>query len=309
MDGLESVSKTAATTRPPAFEVWWHAARPHTLTISVVPVLLGTALAAAAGHPIDVLVCLITLAAATLIQIGTNLHNDVGDYERGADMQGRIGPPRPTSLGWLTPGQVRAAVSVSFGLAFAFGGYLAWYGGWPILAVGIVSVIAGLAYTSGPRPIAYTGLGEAFVLLFFGLIAVGGSYYLQAFEVSAAVLTAGALVGLHAAAVLVVNNYRDLDTDRRVGKRTLAVLMGRAFSRWEYAALVAAPFLMLPVLYLQTDSVWTAILPLLALPTAVCLVRRFWRETPGPAFNRILGQTAVLQVGFGVLAALGLVVG
>jgi 1,4-dihydroxy-2-naphthoate octaprenyltransferase len=309
MDGLESVSKTSAPARPSAFEVWWHAARPHTLTIAVVPVLLGTALAAAAGYRVDVLVCLITLAAATLIQIGTNLHNDVGDYERGADMPGRLGPPRPTSLGWLTPGQVRAAVSVSFGLAFAFGGYLAWYGGWPILAVGVISVIAGLAYTSGPRPIAYTGLGEVFVLLFFGLVAVGGTYYLQTFDVSAAALTAGALVGLHAAAVLVVNNYRDMDTDRRVGKHTLAVRMGRAFSRWEYAALVVAPFLMLPLLYMQTGILWTMLLPLLALPAAAGLVLRFWRQAPGPAFNRILGQTAVLQVAFGMLAAVALVVG
>ena len=308
MDGLDSVSKPAAA-RPSDFVVWWHAARPHTLTIAAVPVVLGTVLAAASGHAVNLTVFALTLAAATLIQIGTNLHNDVGDYARGADAVGRIGPPRPTSLGWLSPGQVRAAVSVTFGVAFALGGYLAWYGGWPILAVGIVSVIAGLAYTSGPRPIAYTGLGELFVLVFFGLVAVCGTYYLQAFAVGGAAVTIGALVGLHAAAVLVVNNYRDLDTDRRAGKRTLAVRMGRRFSRWEYAALVAAPFALLPVLHAQTGNPWTLALPLAAAPAAVGLVRRFWRETPGPVFNRILGQTAMLQVGFGALAAVALLAG
>lgn len=299
---------TAATARPSAFGVWWHATRPHTLTIAVVPVVLGTALAAAGGHRVDLLVAAFAAAAAMLIQIGTNLHNDVGDFERGADATGRLGPPRPTSLGWLSPGQVRAAVSVSFGLAFAFGAYLAWYGGWPILAIGVVSVLAGLAYTSGPRPIAYTGLGEMFVWLFFGLVAVCGSYYLQAFGVSGAALTAGTLVGLHAAAVLVVNNYRDLDTDRRVGKRTLAVRMGRAFSRWEYAALVAAPFTLLPLLFAQTGNALVLLFPLATGPAAIGLVHRFWREAPGPVFNRILGQTAVLQVAFGILVAAALIV-
>lgn len=294
--------------RPSSFEVWWHAARPHTLTIAAVPVVLGTALAAAAGHAIDVVVFLLTLAAATFIQIGTNLNNDVGDFERGADVAGRVGPPRPTSLGWLTPAQVRAAVSVSFGLAFAFGSYLAWYGGWPILAIGVLSVLAGLAYTSGPWPIAYTSLGELFVWVFFGLVAVGGTYYLQAFGVSSAALTAGALVGLHAAAVLVVNNYRDLETDRRAGRRTLAVRLGRRFSKWEYAILMAAPFAMLTVFYAQTSNPWTIVLPLAALPAAIHLVRRFWRDTPGPAFNRILGQTAMLQVAFGTLATIALLV-
>jgi 1,4-dihydroxy-2-naphthoate octaprenyltransferase len=310
MDGFETVSKTTtAPARPSDFEVWWHAARPHTLTIAVVPVVLGTALAAAAGHRIDLLVCAVTLLAATLIQIGTNLHNDVGDFHRGADAVGRLGPPRPTSLGWLTPGQVRTAVSAVFGLAFALGAYLAWYGGWPILAIGVFSVVAGLAYTSGPRPIAYTGLGEVFVWLFFGLIAVCGTYYLQAFGLSAAAVTAGTLVGLHAAAVLVVNNYRDLDTDRRVGKRTLAVRMGRAFSRWEYAALVAVPYAMLPLLSAQTGNGLVLLLPLASAPAAAALVRRFWRESPGPAFNRILGQTAVLQVAFGMLVAAAFALG
>lgn len=309
MDGLEGVSKGAAPARPSEFEVWWHATRPHTLTIAVIPVVLGTALAAASGHRIDLLVCALTMFAAMLIQVGTNLHNDVGDYTRGADMAGRLGPPRPTSLGWLTPAQVRRAVNGTFALAFAVGGYLAWYGGWPILAIGIVSVIAGLAYTSGPRPIAYTGLGEIFVWLFFGLIAVAGTYYLQTFSLSPAALMAGNLLGLHAAAVLVVNNYRDLDTDRRVGKNTLAVTMGRRFARWEYAILMAAPFLLLPALYVQTGNVFTLIVPLAAIPGAVALVRRFWRETPGPAFNRILGQTAVLQVAFGLLVAVALVAG
>lgn len=302
-NGADTATKSA---RPSLAAAWWLAARPRTLTIAVVPVLLGAALALAGGHSLNVGVFLITLVAAMLIQIGTNLDNDVGDFERGTDGAGRLGPPRATSQGWLTAGQVRTAVTITFGVSCALGAYLAWYGGWPILLIGVLSVIAGVAYTSGPKPIAYTGFGELFVWVFFGVVAVAGTYYLQVFAISDAAITLGAIVGLHAAAVLVVNNYRDADSDRKSGKHTLAVRLGRDFTRWEYLALVIAPFALLPLLAAQTGRALVLALPLAAAPVAAALLRRFWREPIGPAFNRLLGQTAMLQMIFGMLLAVAL---
>ncbi|MEO8312607.1 MAG: 1,4-dihydroxy-2-naphthoate octaprenyltransferase [Caldimonas sp.] len=280
---------------------WILASRPHTLTIGVNPVLVGCALAWAETGRIDVGLMLLSMAGALLLQTGTNLDNDVSDFERGTDRAGRLGLPRATALGLLTPLQVRTASRACFIVATAIGLILAWRGGWPILVAGIASAAAAMAYSSGPRPISYTPFGDFVVWLFFGLVAVTGSYFLQTLAVSPGVLVAATMVGLPAAAVLVVNNYRDLEPDRAVGKRTLAVCFGRDFSRWQYALLVLAPFALLPLLGLETRIGLSLLVPLLALPTALGLVRRFWRETPGPAFNAILAQTARFQVTFSVL--------
>lgn len=284
------------------FKYWLLAIRPRTLTIAIVPVLVGTSLSWSDTGSFAVSVLVATLIVAVLIQVGTNLHNDVADFERGGDDPAtRLGPPRVTAQGWLPPATVRLAAQSSFASAFLVGCYLAWIGGWPILAIGLIAIAAGLAYTSGPRPIAYTGLGELFVWLFFGLIAVGGSYYLQAGLLSAAALVAGAIIGMPAAAVLVVNNYRDLDNDRKVGKQTLAVTLGRRVSRVEYTLLMLLPFVLFPFVYDQrTDEYWW-FLPWLALPWAIVLIRRFWSEPPGPAFNQILAATARFQFVFGLL--------
>ena len=170
----------------------------------------------------------VALLAAVLIQAATNLHNDAADFERGADDPAtRLGPPRATAEGWLEAGQVKRAALGCFAAAFLLGMYLVWVGGWPILMIGVAAIGAGLAYTSGPRPIAYSALGEVFVFLFFGLAAVAGSYYLQVGQVSTLAVLAGAMLGFLAAAVLVVNNYRDRDNDRSAGKITLAVRLGR----------------------------------------------------------------------------------
>ena len=244
----------------------------------------------------------VALLCSALIQIGTNLQNDVGDFRRGADRHGRHGPPRATTLGWLSPRQVQTAATMSFVLAIFSGAYLVWVGGLPILYIGLASVVAGAAYTSGPLPIAYSPLGELFVLVFFGVIAVSGSYYLQVSGVSSDALIAGALVGMLAAAVLVVNNTRDIDSDGRAGKRTLAVRLGPRFARIEYVALVLAPFAAAPAL--GGEYAW---LPLLLLPRALGLARRFWRETPGPAMNSLLADTVQLEVGFGALLCLAAV--
>ena len=280
---------------------WFLACRPKTLSVSLSPVLVGTAIA---WHDTSTLLWLPLLAAAlgaACIQIGTNLFNDVGDFLRGTDTPGRLGPKRATAEGWLTAGKVKAGAWLSFALAFLCGIYLVWHGGWPIVAIGLASLAAGWAYTGGPKPIAYGPLGEVFVFIFFGLVAVGGSYYLQTLSLTPIVLSAAALVGIHAAAVITVNNYRDLDGDAKNGKNTLAVRLGRPPIRRLYTAQMLAPYALLPLL---ASLGWPAVLPLLSLPLALKLIQRFHREAPGPVFNTILAATAGLQLAFAILLSL-----
>ena len=280
---------------------WFLACRPKTLSVSLSPVLVGTAIA---WHDTAHLLWLPFLAAAlgaALIQIGTNLFNDAGDFLRGTDTPNRLGPRRATAEGWLTPDAVKTGAWLAFALAFLCGTYLVYHGGWPIVAIGLASLAAGWAYTGGPKPIAYGPLGELFVLLFFGLAAVGGSYYLQTLTLSPFALAAGTLVGLHAAAVITVNNYRDRDEDARHAKNTLAVRLGRPRTRHLYAAEMLAPYALLASL---GELGWRAALPLLALPLALGLVRRFYREAPGPAFNALLAATAGHQLAFALLLSL-----
>jgi 1,4-dihydroxy-2-naphthoate octaprenyltransferase len=280
---------------------WFLACRPKTLTVSLSPVVVGSAVA---WHDSGALLWLPLLAAAlgaALIQIGTNLFNDVGDFLRGTDTPGRLGPKRAAAEGWLSVRAIRGGAWLAFALAFLCGIYLVWHGGWPIVAIGLASLAAGWAYTGGPKPIAYGPLGEVFVFLFFGLVAVGGSYYLQTLDLTPGALLAAALVGLHAAAVITVNNYRDHDGDAANGKNTLAVRLGRPATRHLYAAQMLAPYLLLPLL---ADLGWPALLPLLSLPLALRLISRFYREAPGPVFNNILAATAGLQLVFALLLTL-----
>lgn len=280
---------------------WFLACRPKTLTVSLSPVIVGSAVA---WYDSDLLLWLPLLAAAlgaAFIQIGTNLFNDVGDYLRGTDTPGRLGPRRATAEGWLSPATVKAGAWLAFALAFLCGIYLVWHGGWPIVAIGLASLGAGWAYTGGPKPIAYGPLGELFVFLFFGLVAVGGSYYLQTLTLTPTVLVAAALVGLHAAAVITVNNYRDHDGDAANGKNTLAVRLGRPATRHLYALEILAPYLLLPLL---ASLGWPALLPLLSLPLALRQIYAFYLEPPGPIFNKILAATAGLQLAFALLLAL-----
>jgi 1,4-dihydroxy-2-naphthoate octaprenyltransferase len=286
---------------PGRLHAWFLACRPKTLSVSLSPVLVGTAVA---WHDSGKLLWLPLLAAAlgaAFIQIGTNLFNDVGDFLRGTDTPERLGPKRATAEGWLTPGKVKAGAWLSFALAFLCGIYLVWHGGWPIVAIGLASLAAGWAYTGGPKPIAYGPFGEAFVFVFFGLVAVGGSYYLQTLTLAPAALIASTLVGIHAAAVITVNNYRDLDGDARNHKNTLAVRLGRPATRQIYTAEMLAPYGLL--LFLAPLG-WPAALPLLSLPLAIALIRRFKREAPGPVFNNILAASAGLQLAFALLLTL-----
>ena len=292
-----------------SLRAWAMASRPHTLTISISPVLVGSALAWAESGRIDIPLMLLSALGALLLQTGTNLDNDISDTERGTDRAGRLGLPRATAQGLLAPRQVRSASRACFALATAIGLVLAWRGGWPILVAGVAAAAAAMSYSGGPRPISYTPFGDVVVWLFFGLVAVGGTYYLQTGSLSAGALTAATMVGFPATAVLVVNNYRDLDPDAQVGKRTLAVCLGRTFSRWEYAVLVLGPFALLAVLAAQTSIGGSLLLPGLSLPMALGLVRGFWRERPGPAFNALLARTAKFQVLFAALLCVAILVG
>lgn len=304
MQMQESPAPAAATTpvlAPSTLRAWIIASRPHTLMIGVNPVLVGSALAWAETGRLDVPLMLLSMLGALLLQTGTNLDNDVSDFERGTDRAGRIGLPRATALGLLTPRQVRTASRGCFGLATVIGLILSWHGGWPIFVAGLASAAAAMSYSGGPRPISYTPFGDLVVWIFFGLVAVSGTYYLQTLTLSPGVLVAATMVGLPAAAVLVVNNYRDLEPDRAVGKRTLAVCLGRRFSRWQYATLILLPFALLAPLAVEVRIGLALLIPLLALPTALGLVDRFWHEAPGPAFNALLARTARFQVLFAVL--------
>ncbi|MBV9189334.1 MAG: 1,4-dihydroxy-2-naphthoate octaprenyltransferase [Betaproteobacteria bacterium] len=282
---------------------WWLALRPWSFTISLAPVLAGTSLAGLDGYPLQLGLVLAALSASVLIHAGTNLQNDVGDFRRGADLVGRIGPRRATTEGWLSAKQVQTAATICFALAVVPGAYLAALGGWPIVATGIASIAAGAAYTAGPRPIAYTGWGEFFVLVFFGLVAVCGMYYLHTGAITGSALIAGAAVGALASAVLVVNNLRDIDSDRRIGKNTLAVQRGRRFTTWEYAVLMHAPFPLAVLLAIEERQLWL-LAPLVLLPWATMLFLQIKRNPTGAWLNGALAATAKLGLAFAVLLSL-----
>ncbi len=273
----------------------------------MAPVLVGSALAWTTLGGLSYAAAVLALLAAVLIQIGTNLHNDVGDFERGSDPPDRLGPPRVTALGWLAAASVRRAAWLAFLLAFVCGAGLVARAGWPIVVVGLASLFAGWAYTGGARPIAYTPFGEVFVLLFFGFVAVAGAFYVQTQSLTPATLIGGAMVGLFAAAVITVNNYRDLDHDAEVGKRTLAVAIGRRATRWVYAAETLAPFVLLPWLAALHEAREWFLLPLLVLPWVLLQIRHFVGLPVGSVFNRILVRTAQLQMAFSVLVSLAIV--
>ncbi len=284
--------------------IWWQAARPKTLVAGIVPVAVGSALALRDGAFLPFAAAM-ALLGALLIQIGTNLTNDYFDFVRGADTADRLGPARVTQQGLLAPKAVKAGALGCFALAVAVGVYLVFVGGWPILVIGIASVLAGYAYTGGPFPLGYHGLGDLFVLVFFGLVAVGGTYFLQAQEITATALIAAIPVGALGVALLAVNNVRDAATDARAGKRTLVVRFGTGFGRAEWVAMVAVAFAIPIALWLTGAASVAVLLPLLALPLAVAPFRLVRHQT-GAVLNTALAATARLQLVFGLLFAVGL---
>jgi 1,4-dihydroxy-2-naphthoate octaprenyltransferase len=285
--------------------LWWMAARPRTLPAAVAPVLVGTALAAT-QDVFEVLTFVAALLGAIFIQIGTNLSNDYSDARRGADTEDRLGPVRVTAGGLVPPKQVLIATYVAFGLAVLAGVYLIATSGWELLVVGVASILAGVLYTGGPRPYGYEGLGEIFVFLFFGVVAVAGSYFAQTEEVAGEALLLAVPVGLLAAAILVVNNVRDLETDKRAGKLTLAVRMGRERTRRMYTAMLVAAFLVVPLAWLLGDLDAWVLLAWLAAPLAIPLIRTVSTRTDGPALNGALAGTGMLQLAFCVLLSAGI---
>lgn len=294
--------------KPPSrWRAWLLAARPKTLAAAVAPVAVGTAVAYDQGG-FAPLPALAALAGALLLQVGTNYANDYHDFVHGADSETRIGPTRAVASGLLTVAEMRAGTLVVFALAGLCGVYLARVAGWPVVAIGLASIAAGMGYTAGGvRSIGYRGLGDLFVFLFFGLAAVAGTAYVQLLRWPAEALWASVPVGCLAVAILVVNNYRDADTDRASGKRTLAVRLGRGFARGEYLALLAVAFAAPAVHWAAGwDGPWV-LLAWLSLPLAVPPARKVLGRVEGPALNRALGETARLMVVFGALYALGIV--
>ncbi len=282
---------------------WFLAIRPKTLGISVAPVLVGSSLAYAESGSLQWLTMLSALGASLFIQMGTNLYNDAADYERGADTPERLGPARAAAFGWFNPSEVKCAAHICFAIAFCIGIYLASVGGWPIVVIGLLSIAAGYAYTGGPRPIAYSPSGELFVFMFFGLVAVMGSYYLQTLRISLNAFLCAAALGMLAAAVLLVNNYRDQETDAKVHKLTLIYYLGKNRSHATFGLLLLLPFLLPLTLSNVGAMVWSI---LIMLPIAILLLRNFIREQPGPIFNTYLARTAQLQLSYSVLLSIGL---
>jgi 1,4-dihydroxy-2-naphthoate octaprenyltransferase len=285
-------------------KIWLLASRPRTLTLSLAPVAVGAALAFAEKGALRWGAVLVALLAAAAIQVGTNLHNDAADARRGGDGPERLGPKRVTAAGLLDAATVEKGAAACFAAAVLGGLYLVAVGGWPILSLGLVSILCGWLYSSGPAPISATPFGELFVIAFFGLGATCGTFFLAAGRLDPSAVFAGVALGFFAAAVLLVNNHRDRIEDRRNGRRTLAILLGPRASAMLYVGLMLAPFLFLfPIAALLPSH--HALAALAAAPMALWLSLRFFREKPGPGFNLVLAQTAQCQAMFALLLCLG----
>lgn len=286
---------------------WVLAARPATLPAGVAAVVVGSALAAADGvFRWDALV--VTLFAALAIQVGVNYANDLADAQKGADTEARIGPTRAVAAGLLTSGQMKRGIAVAFVLAAIAGVYLIWLAGWVILAIGIVSIIAALGYTNGPIPYGYYGLGEVFVFVFFGLVATVGTRYVYDRAAPADAWMSGVSMGLLAAAILVANNVRDIETDRVAGKRTLAVIFGRQAARWMYTMMVFAAYAVIAVAVAAGALPTWAMVTFVSIALAVQPVRTIFTQTEGPPLIGVLKATARLQLVFAALLALGVLI-
>lgn len=298
-----SLSSSGAASRP-TLKTWVMAIRPKTLTAAFVPVAVGTGLAVGAGV-FRWLPALAALLGAVFIQIGTNLTNDYFDFKKGADTAERLGPQRVTQSGLIAPGVVFAGALFSFAVAVLFGVYLVYVGGWPIVLIGVLSVLSGYAYTGGPFPLGYNGLGDVFVFVFFGFVAVCGTYYVQALSWPLVAIWVSVPVGAIGTMILVVNNLRDASTDVKAGKRTLVVRFGERAGRAEYLGLLAAAFATPVALAAAGLTGPLVLLCLLSAPFAIPPLRRVM-SARGSALNPALGETARLQLVFGLLFAIGL---
>lgn len=294
-----------STPRPISpIRAWWLAIRPKTLPVAVVPVAVGSASAHAHGH-FSWPVATATLLGALFIQIGTNLTNDLSDHAKGADTADRLGPLRVAQAGWIPSQALRRGIVVSFLLATVAGAYLVTHAGWTVVAIGLVSIVAGVLYTAGPFALAYMGLGDLFVVLFFGWVAVLGTHHVQGAPLTAVPWLAGTAVGCGANTLLVVNNLRDRHTDATARKRTLVVRFGPTLARWEYGGLWLITFAMPVVLWGVVGVQPWILLPLWVSPAALWLAQKVNRRD-GAALNPLLGMSALLLVAFGSLLTVGL---
>ena len=285
---------------------WILAVRPKTLPAAVAPVMVGSAMAFS-HKSFALLPALAALTVALLLQIGVNLANDYFDYIKGIDRNDRLGPVRVTQSGLLPPAWVRAAMGIAFGLTGLPGLYLVYVGGWPVIVIGAASILAALAYSGGPYPLASNALGDLFVFIFFGLVAVCGTYYVQTLRLTATVVMMGVDVGLLITAILVVNNLRDISTDEKTGKRTLAVRLGTRGTKLEYSLLLTGAYCGLLALWVcEIFSIWV-LMPFLSAPLAWRLIRIIQHTTGGPMLNQTLASTAKLAFLFSLLLAIGII--
>ena len=286
------------------FRGWLMAIRPKTLVAAVTPILIGTAMAfgEGKGHAIAALAALL---GALLIQIGTNFSNDYFDYIKGADTEERLGPSRATQSGLVEPKTMYWNFVIVFGLATFVGIYLVFRGGWPIVIIGILSIASGILYTGGPWPLGYLGLGDLFVLIFFGPIAVGGTFYVQTLEISSIVIFAGLAPGLLATALLAVNNLRDEPTDKKVGKLTLAVRFGTTFTRIEYLVAIFFSAIIPFILAFWTEKHWYACFSALIIFQGFSSIRQIIFGVKGSELNKTLASTSKIIIVYGILFSLG----
>ena len=285
---------------------WLLAVRPRTLPAAVAPVLVGSAMAYRDAE-FSWLPASAALLVALLLQIGVNLANDYFDYIKGVDTEQRLGPLRVTQSGLIAPGRVKAGMLAVLGLSLVPGFYLMTLGGWPVMAAGAAALISALAYSGGPFPLASNGLGDIFVFIFFGLVAVCGTYYVQAGTITITAIAMAGIVGMLITAILVVNNLRDIDTDRSAGKRTLAVILGEYGTKIEFSGLLICSYIAILITWFTGAVTFWALMPFLSLPLGISLVRRIWMGGAGHELNQLLAATAGLSLIFSLLLALGLV--
>jgi 1,4-dihydroxy-2-naphthoate polyprenyltransferase len=285
--------------------IWFLAIRPKTLTAAIVPVIVGSVLIYTSSYQVNWWLSVFALLGALFIQVGTNLINDALDFRKGADTENRIGPTRITQAGFISHEKVFLAGLICFAVAMAFGLPLIMAGGWLILVIGLVSLVCGYAYTAGPYPLAYKGLGELFVILFFGIVAVAGTFYLHAGTFSWGVLIAGLQVGALSTVLIAINNLRDAEGDKLANKLTLAVRYGKTFGRIEISALLLSPFL-LNLYWISSGYMVAAIFSFTMMPLAYRIAKKIWTIEPSAEYNALLASAAKLHLGFGILFSFGI---
>lgn len=282
---------------------WVLASRPKTLPAAVAPVLIGTSVAYY-DNKNNFIAAFVALICSLLIQIGTNFVNDLYDHLKGSDGDDRVGPVRALATGIISVNEMKRAIYLTFGVTFLLGLYLVNLAGWPILIVGILSIASGYSYTAGPYPLAYNGLGDVFVFLLFGVVAVVGTYYVQALQLTELIFIASIPAGALITNILVVNNYRDIDEDRENNKNTLAVIFGEQFSRVQYFLQLLIAYVVPVFIFIKYETSWVILLPLITLPLGIKLFKML-TKLRGEELNKTLELTAKLSVIFSILFSIG----